>query len=81
MGRFRTPSLRNVALTAMEVAALSRFSGDRAIIGLGHGVQDWMAQVGARAQSPMTLLREYVTALQALLAGVICGLGNGMQFM
>jgi len=60
---------RNVAVEAMEIATLRRMFGDRAIIGLGHGVQEWMTQVGARAQSPMTLLREYVSALRALLAG------------
>ncbi|MCA2216847.1 LLM class flavin-dependent oxidoreductase [Jidongwangia harbinensis] len=60
---------RNVALTAMEIATLRRLFGDRAMVGVGHGVQDWMAQVGARPASPMTLLREYVTALRALLRG------------
>jgi alkanesulfonate monooxygenase SsuD/methylene tetrahydromethanopterin reductase-like flavin-dependent oxidoreductase (luciferase family) len=38
-------------------------------IGVGHGVQEWMAQVGARVESPMTLLGEYLTALRALLRG------------
>ena len=38
-------------------------------IGVGHGVQDWMGQVGARAESPLTLLREYLVALRALLGG------------
>ncbi|MGW4945484.1 LLM class flavin-dependent oxidoreductase [Actinoplanes sp. NPDC004185] len=61
--------LRNVALTAMEVATLHRMFGDRAIVGLGHGVQDWMAQVGVKAASPMTMLREQATALRALLHG------------
>jgi alkanesulfonate monooxygenase SsuD/methylene tetrahydromethanopterin reductase-like flavin-dependent oxidoreductase (luciferase family) len=61
--------LRNPALAAMEIATLCRLFPGRIEIGLGHGVQDWMAQVGARAESPMALLREYVTALQALLAG------------
>jgi alkanesulfonate monooxygenase SsuD/methylene tetrahydromethanopterin reductase-like flavin-dependent oxidoreductase (luciferase family) len=61
--------LRNVALTAMEVAALLRLFPGRAVVGVGHGVQDWMAQVGARADSPMTLLREHLTALRALLGG------------
>jgi alkanesulfonate monooxygenase SsuD/methylene tetrahydromethanopterin reductase-like flavin-dependent oxidoreductase (luciferase family) len=60
---------RNVALAAMEIATLHRLFGDRAIVGVGHGVQDWMGQVGARVASPMTLLREYVTALQQLLRG------------
>jgi alkanesulfonate monooxygenase SsuD/methylene tetrahydromethanopterin reductase-like flavin-dependent oxidoreductase (luciferase family) len=60
---------RNVVVQAMEIAALRRMFGERAIIGLGHGVQEWMGQVGARAQSPLTLLREYVSALRALLSG------------
>jgi alkanesulfonate monooxygenase SsuD/methylene tetrahydromethanopterin reductase-like flavin-dependent oxidoreductase (luciferase family) len=32
-------------------------------------VLDWMSQVGARVESPMTLLREYTGALYALLHG------------
>jgi alkanesulfonate monooxygenase SsuD/methylene tetrahydromethanopterin reductase-like flavin-dependent oxidoreductase (luciferase family) len=61
--------LRNVALTAMEVATLDRLFPGRLTVGVGHGVQDWMSQVGARAESPMTLLGEYVDALRALLRG------------
>jgi alkanesulfonate monooxygenase SsuD/methylene tetrahydromethanopterin reductase-like flavin-dependent oxidoreductase (luciferase family) len=61
--------LRNVALTAMELATLHRMFGDRAIVGVGHGVQDWMAQVGVKPASPMTMLREQATALRALLRG------------
>ncbi|MFD5827761.1 LLM class flavin-dependent oxidoreductase [Lentzea sp. NPDC060358] len=61
--------LRNVALTAMEAATLDRLFPGRVTIGIGHGVQDWMGQVGARVASPLTLLREYTTALKALLAG------------
>ncbi|MFD3624251.1 LLM class flavin-dependent oxidoreductase [Streptomyces sp. NPDC058698] len=61
--------LRNVAVTAMEAASLHRMFPGRAILGVGHGVQDWMGQVGARAESPVTLLREYLTALRALLSG------------
>lgn len=61
--------LRNVALTAMEVATLDRLFPERILPGVGHGVQDWMQQVGVRADSPMTLLREYVVALRALLRG------------
>ena len=61
--------LRNVAITAMEVATLDRLFPGRAIVGVGHGVQDWMGQVGARAESPVTLLREHLDALRALLRG------------
>jgi len=61
--------LRNVALTAMEIATIERMFPGRLIPGVGHGVQSWMAQVGARPASPLTLMREYVPALRALLAG------------
>ncbi|GAB2866918.1 LLM class flavin-dependent oxidoreductase [Streptomyces deserti] len=61
--------LRNVAITAMEAATLHRMFPGRAILGVGHGVQDWMGQVGARVESPLTLLREHLGALRALLNG------------
>ena len=68
VGLFPVP-LRNVALTAMEIATLARMFPDRLLPGIGHGVLDWMGQVGARAASPLTLLREYGTALRRLLDG------------
>ena len=61
--------LRNVALTAMETATLRRLFPGRFAVGLGHGVQGWMGQVGARAESPVTLLREHLNAMRALLRG------------
>lgn len=61
--------LRNVALTAMELATLARLFPGRLVPGVGHGVLDWMSQVGARASSPLTLLGEYTTALRELLHG------------
>lgn len=61
--------LRNVALAAMEIATLDRAFPGRVRVGVGHGVQDWMRQVGADVASPMTLLREYLTCLRALLRG------------
>lgn len=61
--------LRNVAVTAMEAASLHRMFPGRPVLAVGHGVQDWMGQVGARVESPVTLLREHLLALRALLAG------------
>lgn len=61
--------LRNVALATMEAATLYRLFPGRVLLGLGHGVQEWMGQVGARADSPLTLLREYTVAMRSLLAG------------
>jgi alkanesulfonate monooxygenase SsuD/methylene tetrahydromethanopterin reductase-like flavin-dependent oxidoreductase (luciferase family) len=60
---------RNPALAAMEVATLARLFPGRFVPAAGHGVQSWMEQVGARATSPMTLLREWVSAVRALLHG------------
>lgn len=61
--------MRNVAVTAMEIATLDRAFPGRIRVGVGHGVQDWMARIGEKVASPMTLLREYVTVLSALLRG------------
>lgn len=61
--------LRNVAITAMEIATLERLFPGRLRVAVGHGVQEWMGQVGARVESPITLMREYLTALRALLRG------------
>ncbi len=61
--------LRNVAASAMEVATIERMFPGRLLPGFGHGVQDWMRQVGAKAASPLTLMQEQVPALRALLAG------------
>lgn len=61
--------LRNVVLTAMEVSTLVETFPGRLVPGIGHGVQSWMAEVGARAGSPLTLLREHAEALRSLLHG------------
>lgn len=61
--------LRNVALSAMEMATIERLFPGRSTLAFGHGVQKWMGQVGGRVQSPVTLLREYLVALKRLLAG------------
>ena len=61
--------LRNVTITAMEIATIARMFPGRLLPGVGHGVQRWMAQAGSRVASPLTLMREYVPALRQLLAG------------
>jgi alkanesulfonate monooxygenase SsuD/methylene tetrahydromethanopterin reductase-like flavin-dependent oxidoreductase (luciferase family) len=61
--------LRNPALAAMEVATLARLFPGRFVPAAGHGVLAWMDQVGAAVASPLTLLREWVTAVRALLHG------------
>lgn len=61
--------LRNPAMAAMEIATLGQLGPGRLVAGIGHGVQDWMGQVGARPASPLTALTEVLDAVRALLAG------------
>jgi 5,10-methylenetetrahydromethanopterin reductase len=60
---------RTPAITAMEIATLSGLAPGRILPGIGHGVQDWMAQMGARTPSPLTTLEEVLVAVRRLLAG------------
>jgi alkanesulfonate monooxygenase SsuD/methylene tetrahydromethanopterin reductase-like flavin-dependent oxidoreductase (luciferase family) len=61
--------LRNPAVAAMEISTLARLFPGRFVPAVGHGVLDWMAQVGARVESPMTLLGEHVDVVRRLLHG------------
>ncbi|GAA4970024.1 alkanesulfonate monooxygenase SsuD/methylene tetrahydromethanopterin reductase-like flavin-dependent oxidoreductase (luciferase family) [Nonomuraea thailandensis] len=61
--------LRNPALLAMELGNLARMHPGRLAAGIGHGVLDWMRQVGAAPASPLALLEETITAVTALLRG------------
>ena len=61
--------LRAPSLTAMEIAAIARMFPGRFLPGLGHGVLDWMGQAGVRVDSPVTLLREHLEVIGALLRG------------
>ncbi len=60
---------RNAAITAMEIATLAEIAPGRVIAGIGHGVQEWMEQMGARTPSPLTTLDETISAVKRLLAG------------
>ena len=42
--------LRNPALLAMELATVARLWPDRLVATLGHGVLEWMGQVGAAVE-------------------------------
>jgi alkanesulfonate monooxygenase SsuD/methylene tetrahydromethanopterin reductase-like flavin-dependent oxidoreductase (luciferase family) len=61
--------LRNPALLAMETAFLARVYPGRFVAGIGHGVGEWMAAVGAAPGSPLALLEETTLAVRALLRG------------
>lgn len=60
---------RNPAVTAMEIATLCALAPGRVLPGIGHGVQSWMEQMGARTPSPVTTLEEVIVAVKQLLAG------------
>ncbi|TDD20596.1 LLM class flavin-dependent oxidoreductase [Kribbella turkmenica] len=60
---------RTAAVTAMEFATLDALAPGRFLPGIGHGVQEWMGQMGVRPKSPLTALEEVTTAVSRLLAG------------
>lgn len=60
---------RTPAITAMEIATLANLAPGRFTAGIGHGVQDWMDQMGVRPPSPLTTLDETITVVKRLLAG------------
>jgi alkanesulfonate monooxygenase SsuD/methylene tetrahydromethanopterin reductase-like flavin-dependent oxidoreductase (luciferase family) len=61
--------VRNAAFTAMEIAALARLHPGRFLPGIGHGVGEWMQQIGAFPSSQLTALGEVTESVRALLAG------------
>ncbi len=60
---------RNPAVTAMELATLANLAPGRLLAGIGHGIQEWMEQMGARTSSPLTTLDEAITIVRRLLRG------------
>jgi len=62
-------ALRNPALLAMELATLARVHPERLVAGVGHGVPEWMRQVGAETVRKLALLEESIVAVRALLQG------------
>lgn len=61
--------VRHPAVAAMEIAALERMFPGRVWPGIGLGLPEWLSQMGLRPKSPLTALRESLTALRALLRG------------
>ncbi|WP_432942310.1 LLM class flavin-dependent oxidoreductase [Kribbella sp. CA-253562] len=61
--------VRTAAVTAMEIATLCALAPGRFVPGIGHGVQEWMGQMGVRPKSPLTALEEVTLAVTRLLAG------------
>ena len=53
----------------MEVSTIARLFPERFHVGLGHGVAEWMKQVGAFPSSQLAALSESTIAMRALLRG------------
>lgn len=60
---------RNPAFTALELASLARLAPGRLLAGIGHGVTEWMAQIGALPPSQLAALEEAALAVRAILRG------------
>jgi alkanesulfonate monooxygenase SsuD/methylene tetrahydromethanopterin reductase-like flavin-dependent oxidoreductase (luciferase family) len=60
---------RNPVATAMEIATLAQLYPGRFVAGLGHGVPEWMEQIGALPAKPMRALEETTTSIRRLLGG------------
>ena len=61
--------VRNPVFAAMEIATLARLYPGRFLPGLGHGVAEWMHQIGAFPKSQLRALDEVTVTIRALLAG------------
>jgi len=65
-----TPAVaRNPAFFAMDIATLCRLYPGRFLPGFGHGVADWMRQIGALPGSPLKALEEVTCTVRRLLHG------------
>jgi 5,10-methylenetetrahydromethanopterin reductase len=62
-------TVRNPAIAAMELATLASLYPGRLRAVVGHGVESWMRQIGARPRDRMVVLREVTETLRTLLAG------------
>jgi 5,10-methylenetetrahydromethanopterin reductase len=76
--------VRHPAVTAMEIATLAGSHPGRLRVGIGHGVPEWMQQLGLKPKSPLQSLKEAFTSVRRLLAGeVLTQVGlftfNGVQ--
>jgi 5,10-methylenetetrahydromethanopterin reductase len=70
-------AMRNPAVAAMEIAGLARLHPDRFAAAFGHGVEDWMRQIGARPPNRLVALQEIVDAVRRLLAGETVSMDGG----
>ena len=61
--------VRNPVFTAMEIATLARLFPGRFLPGIGHGMANWMKQVGAFPRSQLAALEEVAFTIREMLYG------------
>jgi len=61
--------VRNPVFAAMEIATLARLYPGRFLPGIGHGMANWMRQIGAFPKSQLTALEEVTFTIREILAG------------
>ncbi|MEX1343885.1 MAG: LLM class flavin-dependent oxidoreductase [Candidatus Limnocylindrales bacterium] len=61
--------VRHPAVTAMELATVSALYPGRFIAGLGHGVPEWVGQMGLQPKSLIGSMREATSGVRRLLDG------------
>ena len=64
-----SPFTRSPAIVAMEAGTLHAISGGRFVLGLGASPAELVGRLGIDASKPLTVMRETLTLLRALLAG------------
>jgi 5,10-methylenetetrahydromethanopterin reductase len=60
---------RNAVIAAMEMASLAELYPHRFQAAIGHGVEGWMRQIGARPRDRVIVLEEVMQAIGQLLRG------------
>lgn len=61
---------RNEVFAAMELAALAQLHPGRLIVGIGHGMPDWLRRVGAWPARPLHRLASTTSTIRDLLRGL-----------
>lgn len=67
--------VRNPVFSAMEISTLARLYPGRFLPGLGHGVAEWMHQIGAFPKSQLRALEEVTVTI----SGIACRRASYIQ--
>jgi 5,10-methylenetetrahydromethanopterin reductase len=63
------PYMRHPAQIAMDFAAIDELSGGRAVLGIGSGIAGALRRMGFDSSQPVTVVREAIEIIRAMLAG------------